>query len=104
MALRADEFMRIAQMLKSIEPGLDYPNDSHSKAQVMRAVMGSINVPYNESSMFAICGCGWRGTMESTRREQYDNGKWSTLAGRKGYHWNCPMCGETIWKYYNEIS
>jgi hypothetical protein len=30
MALRADEFMRVAEMLKSIEPDLDYPNDPHS--------------------------------------------------------------------------
>lgn len=104
MPKRTEDFERVAQMLKSIMPELDYPNDTRSKAWVMRAVLGSVDVPYNESGMMAICKCGWRGTMEVTQRENYDNGKWSTLAGRKGYHWNCPECGETVWKYYNEIS
>jgi hypothetical protein len=93
-------------MLKSIEPGLDYPNNTHSKAQVMRAAMGSINAPADESSMTAICVCGWRGTMTDTRRELYDSGaeSWRKHAGRRGYHWNCPKCGDVVWKYYNEIN
>lgn len=106
MALMTDEFNRIAEMLKSIEPGLDYPNDKHSKAQVMRAAMGSINVPLDESAMVAICACGWRGTMQDCAREDYDSGhvSWTRRAGRQGYHWNCPECGETVWKYYHTIS
>lgn len=104
MAFRADEFMRIAEMLKSIEPDLDYPNNTHSKAQVMRAVLGSVDVPYDESVMLAICGCGWRGTMQDTHRENYDNGKWAYHSGRQGYHWNCPKCGATIWRYYHTIN
>ncbi len=106
MAWMADEYKRLAEMLKSIEPGLDYPNDRHSKAQVVRAALGSINVPMDEKTMLAICACGWRGTMESTHREEYDSGagSWRKHAGRRGYHWNCPECGETVWKYYNEIN
>lgn len=103
MAFRADEFMRIAEMLKSIEPDLDYPNNTHSKAQVMRAAMGSINVP-DDATMTAICGCGWRGTMLDCQWGPYDNGAWAHRAGRKGYHWNCPTCGEVVWRYYNEIN
>ena len=102
---RTDEIKRIAEMLKSIEPDLDYPNDTHSKAQVMRAMMGSIDVPFDEESeMLAICDCGWRGTMLDCLWEPYDNGAWAVHAGRKGYHWNCPDCGETVWRYYNVIN
>lgn len=104
MAFRADEYMRIAKMLKSIEPDLDYPNNTHSKAQVMRAVMGSVDVPYDEQSMVAVCACGWEGTMGDTQREAYDNGEWAHHAGRKGFHWNCPACGQLIWRYYDVIN
>lgn len=106
MAYRADEFMRIAEMLKSVEPDLDYPNNTHSKAQVVRAVMGSIDVPHDESTMLAICGCGWRGTMLDCRRRAYDSGheSWVRHAGRRGYHWNCPQCGATVWRYYHTIN
>lgn len=103
---RDNEFKRTAEMLKSIDPNLDYPNDTHSKAHVMRAIMGSVNVPNDESKMIAICACGWRGTMQNCDRVNYasPDESWARLAGRKGYHWNCPECKTTIWKYYYMIN
>lgn len=102
---RTDEFNRIVEMLKSVEPDLDYPNDKHSRAQLARALLGSIDVK-DPRAMLAICACGWRGVMWDCPREGYDSGlySWQHLAGRKGWHWNCPRCGLLIWKYYNKIS
>lgn len=101
-----DELNRLAEILKSIEPTLNYPNDTRSKAQVMRARLGSINVPFDESTMIAICFCGWRGTMFDCDREQYNSSpeSWAKLAGRQGLHWNCPECKSVIWRYYNVIN
>lgn len=106
MTKHNDERQRLAEMLKSIEPSLDYPNDTHSKAQVMRATMGSINVPLDESQMVAICTCGWRGTMQDCDRVNYNtpHESWVRLAGRSGFHWNCPECKSVVWKYYDMIN
>lgn len=103
---RDSELRRLAEMLKSIEPGLDYPNDTRSKAQVMRAMIGSINVPFDESKMTALCSCGWRGTMLDCDCEAYNSSaeSWAKLSGRQGTHWNCPKCKSVIWRYYNLIN
>lgn len=103
---RKDDYERIAVMLKSIDPTIDYPNDNRSKAQVVRAAMGSIEPPMDEQSMTALCECGWQGTLQDCECMSYESGgeSWQRLAGRKGHHWNCPNCSETIWKYYDVIS
>lgn len=95
---------RIAEMLKSIDENIDYPNDTYSRAAVMRAAIGSVNVPSDESSMLAICRCGWRGTMLEAHSVEYDNGQWSYRAGRRGTHWHCPECNQVIWRYYHTIN
>jgi hypothetical protein len=95
---------RIAEMLKSIDAKMDYPNDAYSKAAVMRAMLGSIDVPTDESSMIALCECGWHGTMVATRKRNYDNGEWAHRSGRRGMHWHCPECDRVIWKYYHTIN
>lgn len=99
-----EKFIRIAKMLESIEPGLDYPNNTYSKAQVMRARLGSIEPPMDERQMLAVCDCGWTGDLNECDREEYDNGKWGRNAGRRGYHWNCPRCKSLVWRYYHTIN
>lgn len=105
MEQRQDEYARLAAMLKSVDDEIDYPNDKRSKAQVVRAAIGSIDVK-DERAMRAICKCGWRGTMLDCRREHYDSGaeSWRNRAGRAGYHWHCPKCEAVIWRYYYMIS
>lgn len=53
-----DTRKRIAAMLQSIGMANGYPDDKHAKADVMRALLGSIKPPNAESDMLAVCECG----------------------------------------------
>lgn len=102
-----DRNTRIAIMLQSVGIALHYPHTTESKANVGRALMGSIDVPLGkDAQMRAICKCGWEGTMLDCDMQAYNSGgqSWSRLAGREGTHWYCPKCRAIVWKYYHTIS
>ncbi len=94
---------RYLEMLQSFDPAWtkDHPR---IKILLLQARMGSIMPPNREEQLTAICECGWRGTFLDCTPEAYDNGQWARRAGRKGTHWICPRCGETVWKYYDVIN
>jgi hypothetical protein len=97
-----DERERIADMLASIDPTFDR-DTTRGKAAVVRAIMGSTKPQWE---MTAICACGWRGTFNDIAVLRFDSGSesWEMHAGRRGYHYPCPNCGEVIWRYYNIIN
>lgn len=99
-----DEFNRAAEMLKSVMPELD-PATTGGKAAVMRALLGYVPVT-DDTKMLAVCECGWRGTMLDTRMQEYQSEpeNWRKLAGRQGWHYECPECGRVVWATYSVIS
>jgi len=101
-----NEMLIVAEMLQSINMAIEYPETSKSKADVMRALLGSVEPPRNETQMIAICTCGWRGTMQDAIKRKYDSGleSWSRLGGRRGWRWYCPDCDVVVWRYYWMIS
>lgn len=97
-----EEFVRIAQMLQSVDPALDSAT-THGKATIMLARMGRIEP---QEDMLALCQCGWRGQIAETNERPYSTSEasWRMLAGRRGYVYVCPSCGAEIWRYYFEIN
>lgn len=104
-----DQYDLISEMIKSVDPSHNRLTTA-GKANEVRAAMGSYRFKNSlfglpPLEMLAICGtCGWRGTILNAREVPYDNGAWANLAGRRGYHWYCPICADTIWKHYTEIN
>jgi hypothetical protein len=98
----AAERNRIAEMLASIDDAFDRDATS-GKAAIMRARTGGVEP---EWKMAAICRCGWRGTFNDVPIRRFDSGpdSWTMHAGRRGYHYLCPDCGEVIWRYYHTIN
>jgi hypothetical protein len=98
----AAERNRIAEMLSSIDAAFDRNTDS-GKAAILRAITGSTEPQWE---MAAICSCGWRGTFNDIGFIRFDSGpdSWTMHAGRRGYHYPCPDCGEIIWRYYHTIN
>lgn len=106
-----DQYDLISEMIKSVDSSHDRLTQA-GKANEVRAALGSYRfkgqlggLPPLE--MLAICGdCGWRGTILKALEIPYssDIESWQHLAGRKGYHWLCPLCSGTIWKHYTEIN
>ena len=92
-----DEKERIARMIGA------NPDTSEGKVAVMHVILGHHDPNDNQS---VECACGWHGIIGECHMIRYrsDEESWQHLAGRGGWHWNCPTCGETVWKYYNVIS
>lgn len=52
----------------------------------------------------ADCDCGWEGKIVDCPTGWVTKGSHRMLAGRTGYEWYCPQCGEPVWAYWYIVS
>lgn len=50
--------------------------------------------------------CKWEGELRDTKLQEVNSSQseWTMLAGREGYHFNCPKCGDMADNYYTKVS
>jgi predicted RNA-binding Zn-ribbon protein involved in translation (DUF1610 family) len=72
-------------------------------ANKMRARNGDFDP--REYNTVAVCyHCGARLRFGELRMIAIDNGLFQARAGRAGWEWLCPECGEVVWRYYPVIN
>ena len=69
-------------------------------------IMDDYDLQYNKNKPVKCKHCGWTGIMKQLRARRILSSfeSWNQLAGRDGWHYDCPECEWLVIANYNKVS